>query len=124
MATFPRELAPDDLFYRAVPKPFIKPGGAVSPGAFNNTTGKDSMSVDWAELSTPEETIDRFPDWPCPKGVVAVPVQRFWDKEQVVEYDPKDGNPSHSLIKGAKTESSRKHFVQGIRLVHEVVEPS
>jgi len=113
-------LVADELFYRAVRDIYIKEDGSVSPGAFSNTTGTDAMSVDWAELSTPAETIARFPQWPLPRGVVAVSVRRFWDCQQSIVYDEMPANPAHSLVLGEKTGSIRRKIAKGLRLLHLV----
>lgn len=120
MTDFPRPLVADELFYRAIRDIYIKEDGSVSPGAFSNTTGTDAMSVDWAELSTAAETIARFPQWPLPKGVVAVPVQRFWDCQQAIVYDEMPTNPAHSLVYGEKTGSIRRRIARGLHLIHLV----
>ena len=120
MADFPRPLVPDELFYRAVQRVFIKPNGSISPGAFSNTKGTSELSVDWDHLSTPEETIGRFPQWELPKGVVAVTAQQFWNCEQTLVYDPIPGNPAHSSVHGEKTGSTRRQLARGLLLIHVV----
>ncbi len=120
MTDLPRPLATDEPFYQAVRDIYIKEDGSVSPGAFSNTTGTDAMSVDWADFSSPAETITRFPQWPSPKGVVSVPAQRFWDCQQTIAFDELPTNPAHSLIYGEKTGSITRKIAMGLHLIHLV----
>ena len=116
---FPRPLVDADDFYRAIRSLHVRPNGRLSPGAFSKTTGTNRMSVDWAELSTPEETIARFSteqDW---AGVAAIDAQTCWSFDQTLEYSPLPGNPSHSEVVGSGSDSVRKGLARKARMVYK-----
>ena len=115
---FPRHLADTDQFYRAVQCVHLKPGGRVSPGAFCNTKNTDKMSVDWAELSTPEETMARFSNWKGQRGIASITASVFWEAEQHIDYDPQKHNEAHTSIVGNDSERLRKRMAKNAKLVH------
>ena len=116
---FPRQLKEADLFYRAIQCVYLKPNGRISPGAFSNTSKKNEMSADWAERSTPEETIARFPKWKGRKGVASVSAKIFWDKEKVIRYDPLPDNDAHTAIVGDDPDRVRKYLARNAKLIYE-----
>ena len=75
------------------------------------------MSVDWAELSTPEETVGRFPEWPQGTRVASLTAGDYWNLCQCVKFTPTDTNPAHSSIIGAKTDSMRKKLAKKARVL-------
>ena len=80
---FPRSLEANDQFHRAIQCVHLKPDGRISPGAFcNSSDDKNEMSVDWADRSTPEETIARFPNWKGRKGVASIAAKTFGRKRE------------------------------------------
>ena|SRR6266508_520670 len=63
MAGPPRPFHADDLFYRQIPQEFINlRKGRISAAAFQNSTGSNEMSVDWAWLTTAAQTMARRPE--------------------------------------------------------------
>ena len=95
---FPRPLTPDDRFYRAIRPSYIYEDGRISRAAFAKSTGNEKMSVDWAELSTPQETYDRWPQWGEGRAVAEVTAQALWMNQQMIEYAPTPDNPAHSEV--------------------------
>ena len=123
-AGFPRDLLPDDEFYRAFrPGLYKRDDGTISPGAFSNTTGTDRMSVDWAERSSPEETFDRWTRWGDDRGVASITAELCWENEQSIEYAPiKDqpgepDNPAHSDVVGSDAPRLRKRIAKVAKLL-------
>ena len=110
---FPRPLTESDQFYRAIHPDWIKEDGKVSTAAFTNK----EMSVDWADLSTPCETFDRWPQWGECRGVASITAGLCWQNDQNVEYTPKDDNCSHSDVVGKKRDRIRKNFAKSARLL-------
>ncbi len=47
------EIRDEDELYRRVPDLWVKENGNISSAAFQNTSGTDEMSVDFARLTTP-----------------------------------------------------------------------
>ena len=118
---FPRPLTESDQFYRAVPAVHLKPDGKISPGAFSNATGSNAFSVDWAVLSTPQDTLGRFLSWHGRRGVASVAALVFWKAGQSIKYTPIEGeNEAHSDIIGSDAKSVRKQIAREAQLVHEV----
>lgn len=115
---FPRRLLHDDEFYRAInPKFHLKPDGRLSSAAFSNTSNTQEMSVDWAELSTPAETVGRFPDWPAGKCVASVTAGTCWNLDQSIEFSPTPHNPAHTGIVGVKTDSVRRKLARTAKIL-------
>ena len=56
------------------------------------------MSVDWAELSSPQDTYDRWPQWGEGRAVAEITAQACWDCEQAIEFVPTPDNPAHSEV--------------------------
>lgn len=115
---FPRSLRDDDEFYRAInPDVHLKPNGTLSSAAFCNSTNTNELSVDWAELSTPAQTVGRFPNWPAGKCVASVTAETCSVHNQSIEYSPTRKNPAHSGIIGNKTASTRKKLARAANLL-------
>lgn len=95
---FPRPLTPNDVFYRAIRPEDIHPDGRISRKAFAKASANRRMSVDWAALSTPQETYDRWPQWGEGRGVAEITAQLCWECAQQIEYSPTPGNPAHSDV--------------------------
>lgn len=110
---FPRPLTDNDAFYRAVnPDCHLKNDGTLSSALFQNTRGQDSMSVDWSELSTPQQVLDRFPDWSPEKYVVSLTAKDYWDACQKICYEPTCKNPAHTHIVGKKQSRVKRMLVK------------
>lgn len=117
MVQAPRPFNDNDRCYRQIPQMFIIDNGVeaayISAGAFDNTKGTLEMSVDWALLSTPEESMARKPERAI--GVFGKPVCDATGQE--CAYTPKEDNPSHCDIIGKKSEGKRKQFARATRIV-------
>ena len=87
-----------DAFYRAIPANHLREDGTVSPGAFARASSNNKLSVDWADLSSPEETYARWERRGAGRGVASITAQLCWDNSQFIEFDPTPDNPSHSEI--------------------------
>jgi hypothetical protein len=123
MGGFPRPLLSEDAFYRAIHPDLIK-GQGVSPGAFSNSTKPvhtNSMSVDWAERSTPQETFERWAKWGAGRGVASITFEVCWQNGQKIEYSPEQDNPAHSDVVGEKSDRTRKKLAKGAKLIIPVV---
>lgn len=107
---WPVEPIPDqDHIYCRVHQMYIKSDG-IFPAAFTNRPqGSESMSVDWAKYTTPDETRARARK-PIENAVVqfvvgqvrAIPGQRVEHSPDVLR-----GNRSHSDVIGEKTPEVR-----------------
>ena len=118
---FPRPVVEGDQFYRAISSDYLKPNGSISPGAFCNTTGTNKMSVDWAERSTPPQTLARLLHWQGRRGVASIEAIVFWDAGQSIEWTPLvPGNEAHTDVVGSDSPSIRKKMARNAELVHEV----
>ena len=95
---FPRALVPDDAFYRAIPPRYLREDGTIGPAAFSRASVNRKMSVDWAELSSPQDTYDRWPQWGEGRAVAEITAQACWDCEQAIEFAPTPDNPAHSEV--------------------------
>ena len=95
---FPRSLAPNDLFYRAIPPGYLREDGTIKPAAFSRASANKKMSVDWGELSTSQDTYDRWPQWGEGRAVAQITAQLCWECEQTVEFTPTVSNPAHSEV--------------------------
>jgi hypothetical protein len=100
---FPRPLTPDDILFHAVHPNFLARDGTISSAAFNKDSKTNKMSCDWAELSTPQESHNRWTKWGDGRGVAAISAKACWDAQQIIEFTPDapdvlDGNPSHSDV--------------------------
>lgn len=117
MVQAPRPFDEHDRFYRQIPQIFIIDNGIeaayISGGAFDNTTGTSSMSVDWALLSSPTESLRRKPGRAI--GMFEKQVCDVTGQECV--YSPTDDNASHCDIDGKKTEGKKKQFARATRIV-------
>lgn len=105
-----------DEFFRAVNPQFIRPDNSISPGAFLNTTGTLSMSVDWARYSTEADVIQNWlPRWGR-VGIAAITAQLYWDNGQEIEHIPRTRHFSHCEIIGQKTLPIRRILARTARL--------
>ena len=110
----PRPFQADDVFYRLIPQLFINVRKhRISAGAFDNTTGTNEMSADWALLTTPEQSMAPMPS----RAVGRFTKQLCDDLEQTCRYAPVPGNDVHCDIVGAKPERVRAAFARQPRLV-------
>lgn len=126
MGGFPRPLAKDEKFYRAIHPTHMK-GGKISHFAFANPTRPiptNRMSVDWAEKSTPQQTFDRWARWGNGRGVASLTAELCWNYGQMTEFAPeKDNpayskdNPAHSDEVGTKSDRIRKNLAKGAKLM-------
>lgn len=114
---FPRPLEDDDEFYRAIHPNFMKEGGGISPGAFSNASQTDRMSVDWAEMATPQQTLDRWEKWGEGRGVASITAGLSRNNGQRIEYTPDESNPAHSDVVGDKFDRVRKNLAKSAKLV-------
>ena len=116
----PRQLKGSDEFYRALRPEWIKDNGKISPGAFCNAKGTDRMSVDWVDMTTFQEALDRWAQWGDDRGLASITADLSWDNGQKVEYTPTEDNPAHSDVVGDKQPSVRKRLAKGAKLVMPV----
>ena len=107
---FPRRLRSDDPFYRAV-NPINIDGGELTSSAFANTSKTDSMSVDWAQESTYQETFNRW-NYGAGQAVVSITAELCWDGAQILEFTPDKINPSHSDVIGKKSKAFRRFLTK------------
>ena len=117
---FPRQLVGEDKLYRVIRGLHLKDDGRISPGAFSKTTGTIRMSVDWSEKSTPQESIDRFPQWDDRKAVASVTAETCWEQKQSLDYKPLLDNPAHSEVVGYDSNSLRKKLARQAKIVYEI----
>lgn len=80
-------------------------------------TEQNSMSVDWAQCSTPADTVSRFPDWPGRKCVASVTAGTYWDLKQIIKFSPTLENPAHTDIIGDKTTSARRKLARTAKIL-------
>ena len=77
----------------------IEDDGTVSPAAFAKSSKDNRMSIDWAELSTPRETYDRWEHWGDRRGVASLTAKLIWDNKQRILFTPietpTECNPAH-----------------------------
>ena len=121
---FPRQLTHQDEFYRAINPIYVdKRDGKVSPGAFAKTSKTNAMSVDWAELSTPRETYDRWEKWGDRRRVASITARLIWDNKQNILFTETECNPSHSEVvdgegAGALSKNQlKKNLLRGAKLL-------
>ena len=87
-----------ELLNRRIPWPCIHDGDKIASIAFTNRDDSDPhVSVDLSSLSTPEQTLAR---WPAAAGVAQVPVIAVRQVTPGVVRDPLEDNPAHALIIG------------------------
>jgi hypothetical protein len=80
------------------------------------------MSVDWADISTPKQTYERWQRWGDGRGVAAITAGLCWKNQQLIEFTPNGSNPSHSDVfdaADATISKSRlkKRLAQGAKLI-------
>lgn len=110
----PRPFNATDIFYRQIPQEFVNARkGRISAAAFQNTTGTMDLSVDWALLCTPAQSMLRRPN-----RAVGQFSKRVCDEQrQMCVYDPVHGNDAHCTIRGEKPEPVRAAFARATRIV-------
>ncbi len=113
------ESIPDnDFLFRRVHKHHVKKNGDIAISIVFEKD-KESISTDWSNYSTPQETKDRVKCFPIPKdpqnyGVINMKVLKVRNIEgQSVEHSPLNENRAHTDIKGKK---SVKEIVQFSRI--------
>ena len=126
---FPRPLAPSDSFYRAIPPRYLREDGTIGAAAFSRASANKKLSIDWGQLSTPQETYDRWSHWGDGRAVAEITAQLCWDCEQTIEFAPTQDNPSHSEAgnrPGSVIGSAKVRFLlsNGARLVPVHSSPS
>ena len=85
-----------ELLFRRVVWCFVINGNGVASAAFINRDRSDPhVSVDLSSLSTPRETLSR---WPSAAGVVQLLAGFVRDHTLGVARYPVEGNPAHALI--------------------------
>jgi hypothetical protein len=100
--------------YRRISPQFIKRDGdtiRVSGGAFQNTTGTESMSVSLgdtlaSERRTPDSLLDEFDGF----GLVALAAGYVRGEEQIVQRSRTDADSAHGDVIGRKPSGRRKRF--------------
>ena len=113
-----RNFTGNDTFYRVLHEYWVD-DGEVSPAAFQNTTGTNAMSVDWAALSTPDQTAGRFTQWGIRRIAVLV-ASLCWAQGQTIEHKPSRHNQSHTAIVGQKTDDIRQSLADSVQLLPQV----
>ena len=95
-----------DTFYRALIKgKYNKAGTKAVPRAFNDDRDGSGPSVDWASLSSPEETAGRLPntkDQDKPIKVASISAKSIWECSLDIKHDPLPENHAHCQILGDK----------------------
>ena len=71
------------------------------------------MSVDWVDMTTSQEALDRWAQWGDDRGLASITADLSWDNGQNVEYTPTEDNPAHSDVVGDKPPSVRKRLAKG-----------
>ncbi|MBO1347137.1 MAG: hypothetical protein EBE86_006960 [Hormoscilla sp. GUM202] len=95
----PEEIVDNDQLYRRLVSFHVNPDGTVNSAAFKRRGKPDnSISVDLARLTTPQETLERSGKEGFGLGVLVAiePRSQGFD----VRHDPLPDNPAHSLIEG------------------------
>lgn len=103
-----QDFAPHDEFLRRISPDWVKPDGSLMTLAFRNTTGTDRMSVNWAALSSVDDTLIGW-EW---HGVVSVTAELCWCLNQKIERTPTADNPAHCDVVGYKSESVKRKFAR------------
>ena len=75
------------------------------------------MSVDWADIATPQQTFDRWTVWGEGRGVASITAGLCWNNGQEIEYTPDESKPAHSDVVGDKSDRIKKKLAKGARLV-------
>jgi hypothetical protein len=115
------DFRPDELLWRVInPAAHLKPNGELSTAAFSNTSGTSAMSVDCAQLSTPQESAARMAY--NPRIVAPLTVGLCTEQGQTVEHTPTSSppNPAHCDVVGRKppgVQRALRDFAAG-RLIH------
>ena len=96
--TAPRPFDGNDEFYRRVNRHNWKKN-KVNPGVFKPKTG-EWLSIDWANLTTPEECAERGDATHGPTRVAVVSAPLVWILGLEIKYSWKPSNPAHCEITG------------------------
>jgi hypothetical protein len=107
------EIFDTDGLYRRFPKQYIHDDGTISPGAFQNTSGTNDMSVDLARLTTPKQTASNSIE--C--GVVCFSAGFARRLNQEVLHTPEDSNHAHSTVRGKKTKGVSRKLAVAAQIV-------
>jgi hypothetical protein len=120
---------PDDSYvYRRIPRAYYcTPNGIISASAFelNKKRNEQALSVDWADLCSPEETRERDGRDPTRFAVVKLRVGKVRNLAEhlpklEVEHDPIENNPAHTLIWGENGIAVRTELRDACKVVLEV----
>lgn len=103
------EFRDDDVLYRRLLPYFIKEDGTVSSAAYMRSkpppkAPDPEISVDLAQLTTPDQTLAGHPGF----GLGAIKVGELRKLGFTVRRDPTPGNEAHCLIEGVKTKQDCK----------------
>lgn len=112
MLSGPIEILDDDELYRRIHPNFWKPDGTVSSAMFKQRGG-DGLSVDFAKLTTIDQTLDGYSSFGLASIAVRVPRQL----ELEVLHDPLPDNYAHGIVSGKITESKAKKVARSARIV-------
>lgn len=93
-----------DRLYRRIHPVHVKPDGTLSSAAFTDP----NMSVDRANLSTPEQTLREYPKF----GLAAFTAEFARNLEQEVVSNRLLLNPAHALVNGKKTDRIKRQFAR------------
>jgi len=69
------------------------------------------MSVDWAALSSGEDTLRDNDEW----GLVTLTAELCWEQKQTIEHTPLPDNRAHCDIVGKKTTTVKRAFKEGAK---------
>ena len=108
-----KEIFDSDELYRRFPKLYLRPDGTLSPGAFNNTTDTDEMSVELAKLTIPQKTALDNPTF----GVASFQAGLARSLNQEVFHDPQPCNNAHSTVRGQKTHSIKNQLAKAAKIL-------
>lgn|GEM_PF-7080768 len=105
---------PLNEFLRWVPDLYIHSDGSISPGAFSNTSGTERMSVNWAALSSVQDTLAGREN--C--GVVSITSEFCMDLYQEIERTPTKDNAAHCDVVGHKPTSVKRKLAQAAKWLY------
>ena len=110
VSAWPQELIPDnDELFMRVHRQWTRNGNPI-PGAFQDRDG--GMSTDWANYSTPEETLRRARN-PEKNGVLKMQVSEVRAiPNQTVVHTPEKTNRAHTDVLGMKDEEVRLKYTR------------
>ena len=95
-----KDFADDDEFLRRIPAwLFDFEKQEIQSWAFGNDEGSDRFSVNWAELSSIEHTVQGHPGF----GVASLTASDFRIEEQDILHTPSPDNVAHCDVVGEKS---------------------